>query len=197
METTCSTDTDIEAVSEKQLSQDNKDYALSVLRPLHLIERFCQVIESGETPPQWMIDALHDGFACYLGCEGKKHMEAFFNITQSQFKEKHPDNIDEMMESYAMLQYLFDMLHPHAAKIIKTWYGYTHSTKTLTQDFQRTYSKSLYGDCWRSRLNEEMKKTERENIFLEKMKVEHPPVFKSLKDYMRRYKPDREYPTFK
>jgi|GEM_PF-4686135 len=49
METTCSADTGFESVAAKQLSQDNKDYALSALHPL-LILFHCRAQRTISTP---------------------------------------------------------------------------------------------------------------------------------------------------
>lgn len=197
METTYSASADIEAVGEKQLSQDNKDFALSVLRPLHLIERFCQVAESGAAPPQWMIDALYRGFASYLACEGGEPLAACFKITRGQFDEKPPDNVGEMMEAYAMLKYLFDMTHDKTAEVIKLWYDYPHKTGTLGYQFKHVYQQAHYSDKWTSDKDEEMTVTARATQFLEKLKVTRQDVFTELKKRKHLFKRNKNHPAFK
>jgi len=197
METSCSTDAGIEAVAVNPISQDNKDYALSVLRPLHIIESFCQVYEANENPPHWMMDTLYHGFARYLGGEGTMNMEACFKITPGQFSEKSPDNMNEMMESYAMLKYLFGMTHDKTAEVIKLWYEYPYGTDTLAQQFKRVYQSACFGDDWTALMEEEMTVPVRASQFLEKIQVVHPSVFDKLKKMKSLFKRNKNHPLFK
>ncbi|MEI6127353.1 MAG: hypothetical protein WCQ99_12460 [Pseudomonadota bacterium] len=200
METICSTDADKKAAAEKAAAQDIKDVVLSARRPLHLIERFCQVYEvceADEKLPQWMMNALYHGFACYLGGEGKKNMEACFKITPGQFSEKLPVNMDEMMESYAMLKYLFGMTHDKTAAVVKLWYSYPHDADTLAQQFMRVYQPACFGDDWTALMEEEMTVPVRGSQFLEKIKVAHPSVFDKLKKMKSLFKRNKNHPLFK
>lgn len=197
MKTIIRTRADIEETASNYNKTDTISELKATALPLDAIANFCKIVELDGTPPKWMTRFLANCFADFLGNGGDKSMESCFNITPKQFSERKPDNTGELMESYAMLKYLFDMTHNKTAEVIKLWYEYPHETGTLTQQFQRVYQTEIYGDDWRSRLDEEMTVPVRANQFLEKMKVDHPPVFQKLKACKNQFKPKRDYPAFK
>lgn len=194
MKTIIRTKADIEESATNYNQTDMVSELKATALPLDAIANFCKIIESGDTPPKWMLRFLANRFADFLGNGGNKKMELCFNITPKQFSELKPDNTGEMMESYAMLMYLFGMTHDKTAEVIKLWYDYPNKATTLVYLFKHDYQ-SCFGTDWESRM-EEMARIARATIFLEELKINQPAVFQKLKGCKTFFKHNSTHPIF-
>lgn len=196
MRTITRTEADIEKTAANYSAVDLANEALASIEPLATIAKFCTLVESGENPPKWMMRFLSNGFAEFLGNGGSKSMESCFRIKPAQFKARQPDNKPEIMESYAMIRYLFGLTHDKTAEIIKQWYSYPADANTLKQEFQRNWQKYTYGDDWAFGMDEQMAISARATIFLEDLKANHPAVFQKLKQCKGLFKRNKKHPAF-
>lgn len=172
------------------------------LDDLNVLASFCASHEEGNTQEPWVMGRLYTIFHQFLddGIRGgDAKIDTFFDLKKTNFNgiRRHIDNqYNESLGSYAMLQYLFDLNNEPTAEVIKLWYSYPHSANTLQQQFIRDY-KPFIDPKWKYRMDNEMTKTARATIFLEKLKADHPKAFQKLKTFKSQMESMRELPAFK